>query len=335
MSRPIERALVTGAAGFVGRWLCRDLRERGVWVRALDLAQQPGPWDEFHQCDLRRPAGIGSAVAGVDTVFHLAGLAHSALQGAHATAAYRELNVDATRHLVAAADQAAVARLVMMSSVKALGEGEHGPVDDDTPANPTTDYGRSKLEAERIVLDSAGRKGRHAAVIRSALVYGPGVKGNLRAMCEAVAAGRFPPLAETGNRRSLIDVRDVVAALWLVASRPEACGKAYIVTDGQDYSTRRILDAMRQALGLGSPRLALGPRTLKPLAILGDAVARATRRPAPYDSGRHTRLFGSAEYRGPAIARDLGFTPRFTLEAVAGDLMDPRPDQDRGEGSSG
>lgn len=321
MMPPLNLALVTGAAGFVGRRLCRDLNARGVRVRALDLAEAPGPWDEIHAHDLTRPLDLAPVLAEVDTVFHLAGLAHSSLIGSLAQAAYRELNVEATRHLVAAATRCGVARFLFLSSVKALGEGDQGLLDDDSPPRPTSDYGRSKLEAEQIVLEAGRRTGMHVAVIRSALIYGAGVKGNLREMVEAVTAGRFPPLAETGNRRSLIDVRDVTTALWLAATEPAANGRAYIVTDGQLYSTRRILDAIRRGLNRSSPRLAVGPRLLRPLARLGDLLSRATRRAAPYNSDRHARLFGSAAYRGAAIARELGFQPRYVLEDVAGDMI--------------
>jgi nucleoside-diphosphate-sugar epimerase len=319
----IERVLVTGAGGFVGRWVCQDLARRGLWVSALDRVEAEGPWDQFHCCDLAGDTSLDSALADIDTVVHLAGLAHSDLPGEQAAAAYHEANVHATERLVDGVRARGVRRLVMMSSVKAISEGEHGPIHDDTPPAPTSEYGRSKRAAELIVLAAGRRAALHVAIIRSALVYGPGVKGNLRAMCDAVAAGRFPPLAETGNRRSLVDVRDVATALWLAAVRPEANGRAYIVTDGESYSTRRILDAIRLALGRDRPPIAIGPRALAPLAWAGDVMRRITCRAVPYDRRRHAKLFGSADFRCDGIVRDLGFRRRYTLEDVAGDLCRP------------
>ncbi|MDY0110142.1 MAG: NAD-dependent epimerase/dehydratase family protein [Candidatus Krumholzibacteria bacterium] len=321
MAPPVNSALVTGAAGFVGRWLCADLTQRGVSVRALDLAGAEGPWDRFYAIDLTQVDDLRPAVDGVDAVFHLAGLAHTSLAGARGAAAYRALNVEATRRLVGAAVAAGVPRFVLLSSVKAVGEAAAGVLTDESPPQPTTDYGCTKREAETIVLAAAAASGLHAAVLRSALIYGPGVKGNLREMIDAVAAGRFPPLAETGNRRSLVDVRDVAAALWLVATEPAANGRAYILTDGQVYSTRRILEAIRRGLGRRPPRWALGPALLKPVAVMGDGLSRLIGRDAPYSSERHERLFGSAEYGGAAIARELGFRPRWVLETAARELV--------------
>lgn len=321
MTDQVKLALVTGAAGFVGRWLCEELRSHGVRVRSLDKVAGPGPWEIVHEIDLTQDVDLDPALTGVDTVFHLAGLAHSSLSGARAKAAYHELNVMSTRRLVDAAVRSGVSRFVLMSSVKVLGEGDRGVLGDDGQPLPTSEYGLSKLQAEQIVLDAATRSGLHAAVVRSALVYGPNVKGNLGEMIQAVVARRFPPLAETGNCRSLVDVRDVAKALWSVASSPAANGRAYVVTDGQDYSTRRILTAIYNGLGRRPPRFSLPPEMLKTLAILGDVFFKVTGRMAPYSSERHARLFGSAAYRGAAIGQELGFRPRFTLEDAAAGMV--------------
>jgi len=88
----------------------------------------------------------------------------------------------------------------------------------------------------------------HVSLIRPSLVYGPGVKGNLQLMLSGIKKGWFPPLPETGNRRSMIHVDDLVRAIFLVAEDDRANGEIFIATDGTPYSSREIYNGMCSAL---------------------------------------------------------------------------------------
>jgi len=178
--------LVTGAAGFVGARLCGALAQR-VRVRALLRQGVAGPWSESVVADLT--TGVpGDATEGVDTIFHLAGRTHAVDESGGDEGSYRAVNVEGTRALLERAREAGVRRFVFTSSVKAIGEGGE-TVDDDTLPRPNSAYGRTKLEAERIVLE--GGYVPEAVVLRPSLVYGAGVKGNLHNMIAAIDGGRF------------------------------------------------------------------------------------------------------------------------------------------------
>ena len=113
---------------------------------------------------------------------------------------------------------------------------------------------------------AAGREaGIETCVLRLPLVYGPGQKGNLLRMMEAIDRGRFPPLPDTGNQRSLVHVDDVVQALVLAATHDAAVGKTYYVTDNKPYTTTDLYRMMRRALGRAEPRWSL-PFGRTPLA---------------------------------------------------------------------
>jgi len=315
----IRAALVTGASGFVGRALCARLHEAGVHVRALSFASEPGPWDEEIVADLTGSVDLAPILDGIDTVFHLAGLAHADLRGTTAHRAYEALNVNATRTLLDGAVAAGVARLVFMSSVKVIGEGGPEACDDETPPCPTTEYGRTKLAAEELVTAAGREHELHVAVLRSVLIYGPGMKGNLQDMRDAIARNRFPAIPETGNRRSLVDVRDVAEALWLAAIRDEANGRRFIVSDGEAYSTRRIYRALAAAAGKSVSGSGWPVWLMGLAARLGDFGEALLGRTLPYDGTRHRKLFGSAEFRNDGIVETLKFQPRFTLETALND----------------
>jgi len=99
------------------------------------------------------------------------------------------------------------------------------------------------------VLEIGRQSGMHVSIIRPSLVYGPGVKGSLALMQSGVKKGWFPPLSETGNRRSMIHVDDLVHALLFVAENERANRQVYIATDGVSYSSRKIYEAVCHSVG--------------------------------------------------------------------------------------
>jgi len=115
-------------------------------------------------------------------------------------------------------------------------------------------YGETKREAELRLLEITQQSNMHVAIVRPALVYGPKVKGNLQLMCSGIEKGWFPPLPETGNRRSMIHVDDLVQALLLVAEDERANGEIFIATDGVTHSSREIYVAICQSVGKTVPK---------------------------------------------------------------------------------
>lgn len=309
------RALVTGAGGFIGRVLCQRLEAEGWRVRALLRTPGAGPWQESVVTDLAVAAPEVAALDGVGVVFHLAARTHALTESGDTEALYHALNVEGTRRLLDVARRAGVGRVVFASSVKAMGEGGEACLDESAPLRPVTPYGRTKLMAEGLVLDAGG------AVVRLPLVYGPGDQGNLARMLRAVARGWFPPLPETGNRRSLVHVADAAQALLLAGTKPEAVGEVFLVTDGRFYSTREIHLAMLAALGRPTPSWQVPLSLLKSMARLGDGAGRALGRRFLFDSAALEKLIGSACYRDDTIRRRLGYVSAWTLPEALPEMV--------------
>jgi len=308
-----RRVLVTGAGGFLGRPLCALLQREGYEVHAVDMRASQGPWDKLVVSDLTLPGSFEGLFEGVEAVFHLAAKTHAVSRFRTEEQEYRVLNVDLTGDLVAAAVPAGVRRIVMMSSVKVMGEGGFEPQSEASQPRPDSAYGRSKMEAENLVHAAGTEHGLHTCVLRAPLIYGPGVKGNLRSLIDAIARHRFPPLPNTRNRRSMVDVRDVALALVLVAFHGDAAGRTYLVTDGHWYSTHEITGLIRDALGQGPQRLHVPDVVLKGAAHLGDAIGKLGL-PFPFDRTIYQKMLGSACYSSRALEEDLGFRPDYTLD---------------------
>ena len=163
--------------------------------------------------------------------------------------------------------------------------------------------------------------GMQVSILRPTLVYGPGCKGNLANLLRWIDKGWFPPLPDTGNRRSMVDVRDVVKAALLAASRDSANGKICILTDGEDYSTRRVYLAIRRALGKAEPAWSLPAGLMRTLGKCGDGLEALLGRPALYNSAMCSRLLGSACYHSVNTETALGFCPGYRLEDALPDMV--------------
>lgn len=316
----MKRCLVTGASGFVGRVLCRELRERGVQVRALLLEPGPGPWEEGVVHDLAAGPVPPGHLEGVDTVFHLAGMAHVPRPTARQEALCRRINVEATEALARAAASAGVGRFVFMSSVKAAGRPGEECLDEGAAGGTPTDlYGITKLEAEQRLHRIAEASGMPAAVLRPALVYGPGVKGNLAALVRGAAAGWLPPLPRVENRRSMVGVEDLARAAIQSATTGGDGSRLFYVTDGEQYSTADLWDAVASAAGRRPRRWCLPLGLFRAAARTGDRLGDLLGRRLPFDSNTLESLFGSACYSSERLRREVGWRPSVTFwDAVPG-----------------
>ncbi len=308
------KALVTGASGFIGRRLASTLARRGHDVACLvrrtsKTACLEGFPVELVVGDLGDPGSLDAAVAGRDWVFHLAGAVQAAGESAFAAA-----NVEGTRNLVEAClrKTPGLQRFVFVSSIAAAGPSapDRPGTEADEP-RPATAYGRSKLEAEGVVLRSAPRL--PVTIIRPPNVLGPGSKELDRAI--ALVRKRIIPAVGDGRpRTSLIDVDDLVEALILAASNVRSIGQTYYVTDGRAYAWPEITAVLAEELGVGRTRVLIPHGAQILAARIAEAAARLTGKPPALT--RDIVRAGRGHfwiYDGSKIERELGFRPRSTM----------------------
>ncbi len=308
------KALVTGASGYIGGHLVKTLVREGHDVaclvrptsrtaRILDLPVL------LREGDLRDVASLVAAVEGRDVVFHLAG----AIRAPNRTA-FEEANVQGTGNLLKACLRAApgLERFVHVSSIAAVGPSPEGAVlDEDSVPRPVSDYGRTKLEAEKLVRAAFPRL--PATILRPPNVMGPG-QPELEEAVRMMRRRIVPSLGNGRPRTSLIDVEDLVRALILAAEDPRSVGRTYFVTDGRAYAWRDILEAVREELGLRGPVLRVPYAAQIMAAWLSERSAALRRRPPHLTreivrSGRAYHWI----YDGSKFERDLGFRAEKTM----------------------
>lgn len=246
--------LVTGASGFVGRQLVMSLVDDNCPVRIATRqagADWPADVEEISGCDLSREDNWAKALAGVKCVIHCAAKVQAVNEDAdNVHSAFREVNVEGTALLAKLAAEAGVCRFVFLSSVKVNGESTSGrkPYTEQEKPQPIDEYGASKCEAEQEIFKLAEGTGLEWVVVRSPLVYGPGVKGNFQSLMTLVDSPWPLPFYGVNNARSVLYVRNLVQFLKLVSSAPKAKNQIFFVSDREDQSISSLVGALRDEL---------------------------------------------------------------------------------------
>jgi UDP-glucose 4-epimerase len=293
---------LTGATGFIGRHLLRDLPARGYRMRVLLRRPAPVPGGATSAVigDLARPMNMAAAFEGVDAVIHSAGLAH-AMSGIPEDD-YRALNTQATIDLARAAQRAGAKRFVFLSSIRAqCGPTSATMLTEAMEPAPTDAYGRSKLAAER----GLAELDLDFAALRAVLVYGPGVKGNMAKLMRLARAPLPLPVGALRARRSLLALDNLTAAVDTLLAAPGSVRRAFIAADPQALTVGEMIAAMRQGLGRRANLFPLPPR------LLALALRAAGREEV------HQRLAGSLVADPSALMRIGWAPPVATTEGLA------------------
>lgn len=262
--------LVTGASGFVGAALVRELARRGQAVRAVARSAPagfPSGVQSAAMPDLGAEGEWQPVLEGVDCIIHCAARVHVMHEtAADPLAAFRQTNVSGTLRLARQAVACGVRRLVLVSSIKVNGEQTapgHPLTAADVP-QPLDPYGISKWEAEQALLALSGETGLEVVIVRPPLVHGPGVKANFLAMLRWLDRGVPLPLgAVLHNRRSLVGLDNLCDLLITCCAAPAARGQTFLASDGEDLSTTGLLQRMAAALDRPARLLPVPPALLQ------------------------------------------------------------------------
>jgi nucleoside-diphosphate-sugar epimerase len=297
---------LTGATGFIGQHLLRELPKHGYRLRVLLRRPAAVPVQTASAVigDIARPQNMAAALEGVDAVIHSAGLARQ-MSGVPEDD-YRVLNTEATIRLARAARRAGAKRFVFLSSIRA----QCGPTADTVQTEavdprPTDAYGKSKLAAER----GLAELDIDWVSLRSALVYGPGVTGNM-AQLMRLARSPFPlPFGGLTPRRSLLALENLLSAIEAVLTAPGTLRRVFIAADPQPLTISEMIAAMRHGLGR-KPNIFPLSRALLELLL------RAAGREEIYP------LLSGSLVADPSALIGLGWAPPLATPAALAGLME-------------
>lgn len=302
----MQRVLVTGATGFIGRALVEALLRNGFLVRCAVRGEPIGleARTEIVQVDDIGPrTDWSAALGGVKLVIHAAGLAHlSDATSMAIEATFMRTNADGTGSLAAAAADSGVARLLLLSSIGVNGRASvRGPFREDDKPNPEGPYARSKLMAEDRLREIATEGSLQWCILRPPMVYGAGAPGNFARLASLVTKGWPLPLGCASAKRSFISLHNMVSATLCAISHPAAANSVFLVSDGEDVSSADFVRALGAALGRPA-RLVPVPETM--MRTLGAVMGK---------SSDVSRLFDPLQMDCSRIQTQLGWAPPLTL----------------------
>lgn len=305
--------LVTGATGFVARYLLPVLHERG-WsviaaVRRPFPSPPPIPLTEVEVGEIDGETNWRKALAGVDRVVHLAARAHILRDdAANPEAEFMRTNCEGTANLVRCAIAAGVGHFVFVSSIGAMTTLSAQRLTEASPCRPDTPYGRSKLEAEQALRHLAEKGGMSWTILRPTLVYGAGNPGNMERLIALVRSGLPLPLAGIDNCRSFVFAGNLADAIAHCLTHPQAANQTFLLSDGQDVSTPQLIRLLAESANLPCRLVSVPPAVLRGLGKGGDVLG------LPWNSATCDRLLGSLAVDSSRIQTVLSWQPPFTLE---------------------
>jgi UDP-glucose 4-epimerase len=306
MEALVKTILVTGAGGYVGQSLLRQLLERDdlqlrAQVRGRDLPHALGehPRLTLRRGELSDPQFCDDLCRGVDLIVHLAGRAHTAgTRAAQWAGSYIP-----TRSLAEAARRHSVGKLVFLSSIKAnTSEPSSSPSPGHSP------YAEVKRLQEALLLDLHQRGHLRVVCLRPALIYGPGMRGNLATLLNLLQRPWLRLLPRPTGEMGLIGLEDCCRAIIASLEREDLEGQCWQLDDGVCYEVAALFVRVRQQLGLAPPLLWI-PR---PLVFCAAALAELS---APLTGisigkGSYATLYLERFRPDPRYGELSGFAPR-------------------------
>jgi nucleoside-diphosphate-sugar epimerase len=309
--------LITGSSGFVGRALLARLatfNQRPPLLRLLERRPTEPP-TVFQSCagDLGDPQSLRRACEGIDTVIHLAGIAHV---GSAASAEARAINLDGSLSLLRMAIDAGVRRFVFLSSTLS--------------SDQSIQYGRDKHAVEEALLAAAAAGSIEVVILRAVNIYGVGMRGNIAAMIRLISSGVLSRLPKLTNRLSLVGVDDVVSALLLAATLDSPADPSVLMaklairvtlTDGCTYEINAIEKSIYDAVERSPSHWRL------PVVLLfaASAMAELLEKLRIFRSGIGLRTYRNLTrdnlFDNHSAKAELGFEPSTTFFAQIDKLV--------------
>lgn len=311
----IKRVLVTGGTGFTGGHLCRRLVAEGYQVRTL--VRETSHYQDLQALgvelvfgDLGDRTSLAPAVAGVETVYHIAAL----FRPENVTRQdFWRVNVEGTRHLIEASMAAGVRRFVHCSTVGVHGEIKQTPANEETPYAPGDDYQESKTAGEKVVWQYMRESQLPIVIFRPAGIFGPGDLRFLK-LFRAIKQRRFLMLGSGEVLYQLIYIEDLVEGILRCGTYDNAPGNAYILTGAKPITLNQFVQEIADVVETPFTKLRLPVMPVywagylcellcKPLGINPPLYRRRV------DFFRKTRSFDIAKAR-----QQLSFTPATELK---------------------
>lgn len=311
-----KTAFVTGASGFTGSHLCRELVRRGYTVRALvrstsKLEALKGAGAQLVYGDLAcedLPAGL---LKDVDYVYHVAAVYRK--EGIPRQRFF-DVNAGGTERLLKAALEEGVSRFVHCSTVGVLGDVKNGPASESAPYNPGDAYQASKAEGEGLALSYWKDYGLPVTVVRPGAIYGPGDLRFLK-LFRSIERGLFWMIGQGENYYHLVYIDDLVEGMIMAGECRQAVGEVFILAGEGPVKVKDLVRMIADALGRPLPRRRVPVRPVMLAAVVLPKICAPLKVEPPLYPRRLDFFIKNRAFDTSKARRLLGFSPKVDLRA--------------------
>uniref|UniRef100_A0A7C3ZXR8 NAD-dependent epimerase/dehydratase family protein n=1 Tax=Planktothricoides sp. SpSt-374 TaxID=2282167 RepID=A0A7C3ZXR8_9CYAN len=309
--------LVTGNTGFIGKHTTTKLRKLGFRLSCASRHHFPNISNSINHVisNIDGNTHWYDALKNIDAVIHLAARAHILNDtNPNPEAEFFAVNSEGTANLVKQSIQAGVKHFIFISSIGAMASLSNQPLQENSPCQPDTPYGRSKLAAEQALISLASESDMTWTILRPTLVYGPGNPGNMERLIKLVKKGLPLPFGQVNNSRSLVYVGNLVDAIITCLTHPNAKNQTFLISDGEDLSTPDLIRKIAYHLDCPCNLLPVPPSLLRVAGNLGDMGEKLLGRSLPLNTPTIDRLLGSLVVDSSKIRNTLNWQPPFTID---------------------
>ena len=278
------KTIITGASGFVGQNLTAYLQEKGLEVKSLSLRNKVWVNDWDYQAN---------------AFIHLAGKAHDTKNTSDAQD-YFNINTELTKEVFQKFLQSEIQDFFYFSSVKAVADTVEGLLTEEAQPQPITAYGKSKIEAEKYLLQQDLPAGKRLFIIRPCMIHGPGNKGNLNLLYKVVEKGIPWPLAAFENKRAFLSIDNLSFLILKMIQNKDLSSGIYNFADDQSVSTNNLVTIISNVLGKKAKLLKIPKSLFSSIAKIGDVTK------LPLNTERLQKLTENYEVSNQKIKSALG-----------------------------
>lgn len=318
---PSPRLLLTGATGFIGRYLLQELKDSGyeVWVAVRSESNRSGLASEsIVEVDYGSTAQMKSAfeeIGGFDYVVHNAGVTKCSHRST-----FMEVNYRNTTRLLRALEALAQRPkcFFYMSSMSSFAPNlTTQPLRSDSPQQPITEYGRSKLAAEKAIAASVIPH----VILCPTGVYGKGDQDYILSI-QTMKRGFSFVSGTTPQLLSFVHVRDVARAVSFLLQHPESYGMRYLLSDGKDYTDQDFTEIVSQLIGRHVREVRVPLRLVKRACYIGDKVGKIIGKPLVFNQDKYPILAQHNWLCDITPLLSLGFQPQYDLRSGIAEALD-------------
>jgi nucleoside-diphosphate-sugar epimerase len=315
--------LVTGASGFLGSYLVKELLKHNVRVRAMVRSSSPrtsleGLDIEIVEGDLQDKESLLRATEGVQGVFHIAALFR---QAGIPDDQYSKVNAEGTRLLLDASIEQGVKRFIHCSTVGVLSHIDSPPANENTPYKPGDIYQYTKMQGELLALDYFKSGKIPGVVIRPAMIYGPGDSRTLK-LFNMISRGIFFYVGKGKALVHWVDVRDLAHAFWLAMQKTELNNTVYTIGGDRFLPLKEMTSIVAQHLDVRKPWVHLPVKPVQMLGTLCERICTPLKIQPPIYRRRVDFFTKDRAFDISKAKAELGFKPAQSLEGEITDIID-------------